>query len=349
MRIRLAIPDPLVDEQTLNALLEATTRAGQRQIERGDVPTAIEAIKRGLKWKPERFVDGEHFDLPVETHRRGWGDCDDLAPWHAASLRATGRDPEAHPVAVKSGPSRWHIRVRRGDGSIDDPSRWAGMGARVSGDDGGIRGPSAAPIALPGDAAMMVLRDQARRGWWGRCDLPFPHCDAHLASVAPASTPQEALLRSVSGALDCCEGVVEGAYADYAMRIAHDLLAHPSRATLLAELVRQAHKHGTFKGTPTGHAMNRARERGRTVVGQFDMLGKMAGGALGGLMGGGGDKGGGGGGAPPAGGGGGSQQQQQSHGGPPILIHNKGGGRGHPLPGGGHIAWQPQGPIIVRF
>src|SRR5260221_12028689 len=95
--------------------------------------------------------------------------------------------------------------------------------------------------------------------------------------------------------------------------------------------------------------MNRARERGGTVVGQFDMRGKMAGGAHGGLMGGGGDKGGGGGGAPPAGGGGGSQQQQQSHGGPPILIYNKGGGLCHPLLGGGPIASQPQGPIIGQL
>lgn len=54
-------------------------------------------------------------------------DCDDIAPWRAAELRLAGEHARAIPV--RSPEVGWHIVVRRGDGSMEDPSRVLGMGA----------------------------------------------------------------------------------------------------------------------------------------------------------------------------------------------------------------------------
>jgi hypothetical protein len=59
-----------------------------------------------------------------EVVARGWGDCDDLAPWLAAILRLEGEHAQAVPRPSAAG---WHIVVRRADGSIADPSARLGM------------------------------------------------------------------------------------------------------------------------------------------------------------------------------------------------------------------------------
>lgn len=336
MRIRVAVPDRQLDASTLEALLEAVTRAGQRQIQRREAPDLRDALQRGLRWKPESFADGEHFDLPRTAAERGWGDCDDLAPWWAATLRATGEDPRARAVAKKSGPQRWHVQVERGDGRIQDPSVWAGMRSRgsVSGPSlldlirrTGIHAPAARPMAKPGDGAMAVVRDNQGQ-WWCRCDLPWAH--AHLASIAPGRTPEGALVRSVSGALLASDGV-SPAHAEYADALAADLIARPGRGVVgsLFDSVLDI-----AKGPLGGAAASLIPGGGIAHSMLSSMLpgGKKAGpGAPPG--------GGGGGGGPPGGGGGGGRA--------PGL----GSMRGASLPGGGHIAWSPHtlGPIIVRF
>src|SRR5208337_2966832 len=130
MRIRLTVPKEHVDEDTLGKALEASTAVAQRQVASGTVPPLQDAIDAGqVKWTPEPKDQGfEGFDLPEDVMARGWGDCDDLAAWWAAELRESGDDPDAAPIVYQSKPSRWHAVVQRGDGSIDDPSRWAGMG-----------------------------------------------------------------------------------------------------------------------------------------------------------------------------------------------------------------------------
>lgn len=127
MRIALAVPERHVSAPILNAALEGVTRLDEKLVRSGAVPTFARARKeRGIRWKPEP-PGGEHFDHAALVLDRGWGDCDDLAPWHAASLRATGKDPKAHAIVRKSGPRRWHCVVKRSDGSIEDPSLAAGM------------------------------------------------------------------------------------------------------------------------------------------------------------------------------------------------------------------------------
>jgi len=60
---------------------------------------------------------------------RGWGDCDDLAPWRCAELREAGEKAKIRIQwkTTKAG-KLFHIVVRRGDGSVEDPSAVLGMG-----------------------------------------------------------------------------------------------------------------------------------------------------------------------------------------------------------------------------
>ena len=130
MRLRLGINEDIGPEamkEALDAALEASTASQVPLIRRGRIPPFAKARRQyGIQWRPEPPGD-EHFDSAATVLRRGWGDCDDLAPWHAASLRASGTDPHADAIVKRSGANKWHAIVRRGDGSIEDPSAAAGM------------------------------------------------------------------------------------------------------------------------------------------------------------------------------------------------------------------------------
>lgn len=214
MRIKMAIPDHLVEPGILEAALEATTLANQGAIEQGGIPEIEDAIAQGVRWKPEPFTDGEHFDLAETVAERGWGDCDDLAPWLAASMRASGEDPDARPRVYQSGPNRWHVVVQSSDGQILDPSRWAGMDSYKKSKGGivGVGPAIARPFARPGDGALAVM--PYGNGYAARCDIPWPETYQHLASLARARDPELAIQRAIQGAVDC--GVVIGADVDEA-------------------------------------------------------------------------------------------------------------------------------------
>lgn len=79
-----------------------------------------EPLKRGQQY--EEFAD------ILTIYRRGWGDCDDLCAWRVAELRFTGEDPKAD-IRLYWRPKSnvMHVEVRRGDGSIEDPSRFLGL------------------------------------------------------------------------------------------------------------------------------------------------------------------------------------------------------------------------------
>lgn len=66
----------------------------------------------------------EEFVTAHEVVRRGVGDCDDLGPFLAAQLRQQGEQAAAFARPSAAG---WHVVVRRGDGSIEDPSARLGM------------------------------------------------------------------------------------------------------------------------------------------------------------------------------------------------------------------------------
>ncbi len=183
MRVQVAVPEAHVSPRILNAMLEGTTRVNEALLEHGDVPMFDDAVGH-IRWKPEP-PGQEHFDHAALVIGRGWGDCDDMAPYKAATLRVTGVDPGARAIVRKSGPKRWHAIVERSDGTIDDPSRETGMG-QVHGVRGAVvpvmfaRSRSAVVggsyIARP-QLALRPLRDREGKieAWQARADLPWHH------------------------------------------------------------------------------------------------------------------------------------------------------------------------------
>jgi hypothetical protein len=191
MRIRLAVPDAAVRPEVLDAALEAVTRTNERLIDEGMVPTAEQAIAKGVKWKPEPPGD-EHFDHAQTVVKRGWGDCDDLAPYHAASLRVTGEDPGARAFVKRSGPNRWHAMVERSDGSVDDPSADAGMYEYRS----PVQAKLAGAIGVPHIATKKV-----GPLWCARCDAPWKKSRYAISGHSVAHTQRAAASGAIRGAM----------------------------------------------------------------------------------------------------------------------------------------------------
>ena len=190
MRIKIAVPEAHVSPDVVDASLEAVTRLDQQMIESGQVPTFDSQSK--VKWQPEPPGD-EHFDNAATVLARGWGDCDDLAPWHAAGLRATGRDPGATARVVPSGPNTYHAIVQRSDGSIDDPSVKAGMtplrrssvvgGGYVAGyEEGGQLLATCGPLSTRCGPAWAV-RQLGPQDWEARVDAPIAGSRVHRVHV----------------------------------------------------------------------------------------------------------------------------------------------------------------------
>lgn len=67
----------------------------------------------------------ERWLVAPEVLRHGHGDCEDLASWLAAEYQLKG-DRGAMAIPIPSGIG-WHIVCKRGDGTIEDPSRKLGM------------------------------------------------------------------------------------------------------------------------------------------------------------------------------------------------------------------------------
>jgi hypothetical protein len=202
MRIRVAIPDTLVGPATIGPTLESVTRLNQALLRQGLVPRLSTLIRRGrVRWRPEPRGHGEHFDAADTVVARGWGDCDDLAPYWAAELRETGVDPHARVTIKRTGAHRWHAIVRRSDGSVDDPSAAAGMPSSVDG------------VAIAHDrplragAPVVDVANWPGWGWLARADLPLGDY-LSLAHYAVAPDPRTAAAEAaLSGA---CHGACHG-------------------------------------------------------------------------------------------------------------------------------------------
>lgn len=269
MRINVAVPEANVSKHVLDAGLEAVTRLDESLLRDGAVPTAEQGIKQGVKWKPEPF-DEEHFDHAGLIMRRGWGDCDDLAPWHAASLRHTGKDPEATAIVRRSGPKRWHAIVQRSDGSIDDPSKWAGMGQDQS-----VRGaslalmhaqPSVSGILDPKPSMAMV---PFRGNWRARVDVPFASDpDYAMASLAAHQHPAHALVRAINGAnkLAIASGMAQQAHIDRLCAIADHIDGVPLDAIAACYGDEHAAAAQQVVGSFFGKVKNLAKKVSRVAV-----------------------------------------------------------------------------------
>lgn len=228
MRINVAVPEAHVAAPVLDAALEATTRLNESMLAKNEIPTFEKGLHHGIKWQPEP-PGAEHFDHAGTVMKRKWGDCDDLAPWHAASLRHSGTDPGATAVAKRSGINRWHAVVQRSDGSIDDPSKRAGMGQPKP-----IRGATVplmfGPSSVVGASGVgaYIIRPQialrpVRGAFQARADLPWywrEHLDDKptptdyaMTSLHTAPTAASALTGAIDGA--CELGLCAGIAADH--------------------------------------------------------------------------------------------------------------------------------------
>lgn len=103
----------------------------------------------GLYESGVRYEEEPHWTFqgePVEEFAsipiciaRGWGDCDDLAPWRCAELRLRARENAKIRIqwqrqrlpGGKLGRKYFHIVVRRADDSVEDPSAKLGMHDRI--------------------------------------------------------------------------------------------------------------------------------------------------------------------------------------------------------------------------
>lgn len=133
MRASLHIPGPL-DETTLTAALAGLTAFNAAWL--ATHPSAPSLYESGVRYERERRGAEDWQTLPdLLASKRG--DCEDLSSARAAELQVSGEDPDAEAFATHVRPGLWHIRVRRGDGTIEDPSRVLGMGkgARMAGDE----------------------------------------------------------------------------------------------------------------------------------------------------------------------------------------------------------------------
>lgn len=208
MRIRLSVPEAHVDPYVLDSALEAVTRTDESLIRNGVVPDADEAIKRGVVWRPEPPGD-EHFDPATTVVARGHGDCDDLAPYKAASLRVRGEDPYAVARVVETHPGNYHAVVQRSDGTIDDPSADAGMYSYV---------PPVQPQMNPGADRPHVSFRAVGNVHVARCDVPWQGTRMHISGHGWGHTFEEAVTEAVQGA--CVVGSSAGAISsDHAERL----------------------------------------------------------------------------------------------------------------------------------
>ena len=112
----------------IKLLLEASTQVNQLYIR--SHPGLPLLYQSGVRYQNEPRGQGYEEFAPLATvYERGWGDCDDLAPIRCAELRERFGERATIRVQWKKHPTGklFHIVVRRGDGSIEDPSRILGM------------------------------------------------------------------------------------------------------------------------------------------------------------------------------------------------------------------------------
>lgn len=129
MRLFLNICVPVAGPGGLRAALEALTALDRVYLR--SHPRTPELYASGVRYL--RDADARDQGRPLselwltvpDVIQAGGADCKCLAAWRVSELRELGEDASPHVLRV--GPSLWHVQVRRGDGTIEDPSALLGM------------------------------------------------------------------------------------------------------------------------------------------------------------------------------------------------------------------------------
>lgn len=114
---------PAYGPRALQVLLGVLTDLDAVALQTGRFPMLY---RSGVRYRREDPAVREEWRTVPEVLARGVGDCEDLACWRAAELCLQGEPACPYIYRTKSG--GWHVVVRRGDGSLEDPSRVLGMG-----------------------------------------------------------------------------------------------------------------------------------------------------------------------------------------------------------------------------
>lgn len=105
------------------AALESHVYRAQDELRRHRLPPLY---RSGVKY--QRAPMESRWRTPRQVLRLGYGHCPDLAAWRVAELRESGEDPDAT-ITIRHGGRQglWHLVVRRGDDTLEDPSAVLGM------------------------------------------------------------------------------------------------------------------------------------------------------------------------------------------------------------------------------
>lgn len=114
------------DLDDVQALVTATQFLDEHQIRRGRIGHIYTTGVRYRREEHETLPGVERVQTAEEAGAMGDGDCDDLAPWLAASRRVL-EGVNARAKAVESPGIGYHVVVEYPDGRIEDPSARLGM------------------------------------------------------------------------------------------------------------------------------------------------------------------------------------------------------------------------------
>jgi hypothetical protein len=119
--------DPTIGTMSLEeaeAMLEGLVQVNMVQYQDGEA-SIVGAIESGAVVYDRRDPD-EHWQSVKELWMSGRGDCEDLSAALAARRRLDG-DHDARVIVTPGRGRVAHAQVALGDGTIEDPSVWAGM------------------------------------------------------------------------------------------------------------------------------------------------------------------------------------------------------------------------------